>query len=160
MHPYMVICIHTIAHAPSLAQSPCHIHTWSFATNRHTNIESVHGIILSAAALKMGSATRKRRGKKRKGKKKERKWVRKGEKENDSAWGNKHHLLSGSLTARSRQVEKGGGQSSVCVSLCVCFCMCAEVWHRSSREKGICPSPLDSDYSVRQLSVSVWVPCY
>jgi len=27
----------------------------------------------------------------------------------DSAWGNKHHHLSGSLTARSRQVEKEGG---------------------------------------------------
>lgn len=36
----MVISIRTIARAPSLAQSPCHIHTWTLATNRLTNIQA------------------------------------------------------------------------------------------------------------------------
>lgn len=43
--------------------------------------------------------------------------------EDDSAWGNKHHLLSGSLTARSRQVENRRGRAEHWVRVHVCVCV-------------------------------------
>lgn len=72
----MVISILTIAQAPSLAQSPCHIHTWTLATNRLTNIQATPQstpvclwyYFESGSIFKIVNATRKCKGKERRGK--------------------------------------------------------------------------------------------
>lgn len=85
--------------------------------------------------------------KKREWWKREGKEMRMGEREDDSAWGNKHHLPSGCLTARSRQVERGGG----CVPLYVCIIFPAR--RRASVHH------LLSKYGMWQLPASAWVSC-
>lgn len=146
MHSLIVISIQTISQPLYRAQSLCHILTWTLATNR---LAAKQCILCFLSAVLFWGQRHLNATQRRKGEGEEWRRVREGVGDGgDSARGNKHHHLSGFLTARSRQVEKGGGQAEPCVCVDLPFCVC------------VCTSKASSLLRDWHLSVDAWSRLY